>query len=233
MGLENRFGAGGWRAGGSRGVWAPSPAHSDWAQALLLPHLFQFTHCSPGQGVTLEGNGTGLLQLELGAMDLSSFQIDAGTPGGTVALPLGLCGHATGRLGARSLATPGLWKDQPRPGAPRPALSRQLGADVTRGPECSGREKGRGRGWLVAVPAPDQSCTAPQDQPSCAACIGVAHAMARAREGSVSAGAGTERPVRRGLEDACLSPSPILTSLGEYMAEAGCRMGWGMASREA
>lgn len=115
---------------------------------ILLPH-------APGQGVTLKGNGTGLLQLKLEAVDLSSFQIDAGTPGGTVALPLGLRGHATGRLGARSLATPGLWKDQLCPGAPRQALSRQLGADVTQGPECSRRERGRGRGWLLAVPAPE------------------------------------------------------------------------------
>lgn len=70
-------------------------------------------------------------------------------------------------------------------------------------------EEGGGEGgwWLCR----HQSCEAPQDQPSYTACIGMAHAMARAREGSVSAGAGTERTVRRGLEDTCLSPSPSLT----------------------
>lgn len=123
---------------------------------ILLPH-------APGQGVTLEGNGTGLLQPELGAVDLSSFQIDAGTPGGTVTLLLGLCGHATRKLGARSLATPGLWKDQPRPGAPKPASPELASAlQSSRGSwelmslgALSAGGGGRGRGWLVAVPAPE------------------------------------------------------------------------------
>lgn len=64
------------------------------------------------------------------------------------------------------------------------------------------------------------------------ACVSATSAMDRAREGSVSAGARTKRLARRGLEDASLCP-PFSHPFVVFVTEAGCRMGWGLASKKA
>jgi hypothetical protein len=99
-------------------------------------------------------------------------------------------------------------------GAPRP-LSRQLGADVTGAPSAAG---GGGYGCAGARAPRISRCPGAPPAP-CAGtracrCAGAAHAMDRAREGSVSAGTWT-RMARRGLENS--AAVSFLTLFGGYL----------------
>lgn len=97
-------------------------------------------------------------------------------------------------------------------------------------------------GGGVAAPAPPELCGSPDWPTASRAGGGVAalapelcgsrdwptaltRAMARAREGSVSAGAGMERPARMGLEGAYLSPHSALTCFGVFVAEGRMQNG--------
>lgn len=75
-------------AGVSTGSRALSQAHPGWPSDFHSPnysnlHSILLLH-APGQGVTLEGKRTGLLQFEIAALGGSPLQSDSGAPGASV-----------------------------------------------------------------------------------------------------------------------------------------------------
>lgn len=163
------------------GSFRPNP---DFSTAPVFPiYILSFLPHAPGQGVTLEGNGS--------AGGASGLCSSSSTKAKTLSRPMwelrAAMLHTAGWLGLLSWLRWPQPEREPRalprqaqggtactrePGAPR-LLSRQLGADVTSAQSATGGD----------------TCNSRTQR---AASVGTSRAMDRAREGSVSAGARTE-----------------------------------------